>query len=661
MQKALSLLKSPYFLIFVAAVLVSFTRFSIVALIATCLAWLWVSHKVFGKQFYGSLLTHFFVGFLVFCAINAGIAMGFRLVGAPVPIGAVVAINWLIILPILFYTARAKTAVVADQVKPQWILILASLAIIGSFTLPIVLNPSTANLLNYSSYGYDDGPHIQIYRANIYNQGNIAEINKAQQPDINIGETVPSYPQALHFHLSVFARSVFELAQVANDNVHLLLLNYRVGIALLHGALVVILVEIMAQVVARFRQSNKNLGLVSSLGIAATIGIIYACLIYPQISFSGEAFLLTVGMIAGVILSLVMLDRVDKYKAPLVFGIACIFAIGAVYAWIISLVAAFVALVIAAIQRSSKPKETLDQVKATLRGGLKPLKVLLTKNWPWVFIVAAGVLSLPPILVLVLNFASALDVLNVDGGVGLLNQSRYLVILFATIIGLFVVMQKSDDADKKRITELGALLLSPMVLVILVYLYQTLTVGQVSYYFTKSSYMAYMFMIVLAGALIVHLLFKNEKFLGFIKSFGFIFIIFGAMAIYLSMGRGFLAYIKSGNSMVEQQINDQAGQLIDQGVRPKNIVLYSGRNYEEDMIFNHVTDKIDQFQSETKHIIAILAQRKDYNAFYKFLGDYTLRDEKTYILVNENTEQIIRIAMPANGNYEIIVVSQKQD
>lgn len=659
MHKALARLGGSYFLIFVAVVALSFTRLSLIALLATLLAWCWLSYKIFGKRFYGSFVTHFFVGFLVFCVSDALIAMAFRLADVGVPLPAVVAINGAAIIALLAYAGRAQTTGATPEVKPHWIVILACAAIIASFALPVVLRPTTANFLNYSTYGYDDAPHIQMYRANVYGKGYITEVNLDKQPDLNLEPTAVSYPQALHFQLSVFARAVFQFAQTGMDNVRLLLANYRIGVVLFHAALVVLVAETIAQAVARLRQSSQKLGLVSELGIAATVLIIYATLIYPQISFAGEAFLVTVAMLAGVLLSLIMFDRADQSRQGLVFGLACLFAVGAAFTWIISLVAAFTALALAALSQSGKTKnDVLSYVKAAFRGSLQQPKAFLGHHWQWVFIAAGLALSSLPVVVLIFNTVPGVATLNTDGGIASPDHSRYLILLLAVAAGLAALAVKKGYTDNKRILGMGLLFLSPMLPVVLIYAYQTLTAGQVSYYYTKSTYMAYIFLLALAGALAVYLLERAEKLLGTLRALFVAALLFGALAIFVSVGKGFLSYVKGNGSMAQKQLTERAGQLIDQGVRPRNIISYTGRTYEEDMIFNHITNKIDQFRPENRHIITILAQRKDYNAFYQYLADYTKRSERTYIIVSKATEQTIRQAMPADGNYEIIVLDK---
>jgi hypothetical protein len=197
-----------------------------------------------------------------------------------------------------------------------------------------------------------------------------------------------------------------------------------------------------------------------------------------------------------------------------------------------------------------------------------------------------------------------------------------------------------------------------MTLVIFFYAVQIITTGQLTYYFTKSTYLAYMFVIAWAGVMGLYFLDRAEALLGWTKAWYIGLMMFGLFGIFLSVGRGFLIYSKGSNHLMDKNLTNHAGALIDQGVRPRNIISYTGRVYEEDMTFNVLTGQLDQYRPQQRFVIAILGQQKRYKVFRQWVGDYTKRPERTYILVSKATEQFIRQGLPANGNYKVIVINK---
>ncbi|HEU4914165.1 MAG TPA: hypothetical protein VFT16_02040 [Candidatus Saccharimonadales bacterium] len=546
------------------------------------------------------------------------------------------------IVAILGYVNREPRA---DNpgVKPHWVLIGSVVLICSTFSLPILLNLSTSNLLHYSAFGYDDAAHIQMYRADISVEGYVSKVDKTDQPDLNIDSPVTSYPQGLHFNLSLFGRSIFDLTNKTLDDVRLLIGIYRIGMILIYAALLILLAEIIAQSVAYLRQKQEKLGLVTQLGMSATLFIIFNTLIFPQIAFAGQSFLTTVAALCGTLLGLIIYHKTtDRLVRYIAFGSASLFAVAAAYTWILTVIVALTALVAAAWGN----KVVLDRSSR-----------VFTSNWQWWFIGAALVLSLPQVLILLFDTHTGVNSLTNDGGIASPDHGRYLVLILGVLLTMLLAgIRKKTAKDSKRLFDIGIVLTSPLVLVLFFYAVQTVLTGQLSYYYTKSTYLGYIILLGAIGVALTYLLSKVEIFVGLVKTLYLTVVVFGVLAMYLSVGRGFLVYAKGTNTNVQKPLTTEAGHLIDSGVRPRNIISYTGRSYEEDMFFNLVTDMLDQYRPENRHTIAILAQQKRYEVFKQFIGDYSRRDERTYILVSEQTQNEMRKALPADGNYEVIVI-----
>jgi hypothetical protein len=662
MQKTLEWVKSPYTLVFAGALILSFTKLSIVSLVLCLIGWTLASRQVFGRRFYTSYLAHFFLGFLLFCSLNSILAIICRLANAPVALPYVVFVNVLALLALRsFLVIKQRPSKEVGPVRPSWVVIVVSLLLMASFTLPIALKPTTGSLLNYSVFGYDDAAHLQMFRGNINAKGFIGHIDKNQNPTLNLDPTIASYPQSLHFNLSVFARSIFTLLNTTAENIRLLLLTYHLGLTVVYGAIVVLLAEVVAQTFARIRNQNK-LNFLAQLGIGMTVFIIYATLVYPEIGYAGQTFLATIAMVCGTILSLLMLEKYDGRLRMAVFGAACLIAVGVTYTWILSLLVAFAALILGALTQPSK-RSLLGHTKDLFqKSGNFSLKKFSVDHWPWIFIVVSFVLSLPQVYILLTESSTGIASVNIDGGIGSPDHTRYLILALALIVGtVLAAVRKAGSADTsnmRKFLDYSLVLLTPMLLVLFFYAIQIVTTGQLTYYFTKSTYLAYIAILALVGVVAMLLLAQAEKLLGKIRALYLFVILFGVLSVYLSVGRGFLIYSRGTNYNVDAHLTAKAGELIDSGVRPRNIISYTGRTYEEDMFFNLITDQLDQYRDPNRHVIAILAQQKRYKVFKQFVGDYTKRDERTYIIVSKATEQTIRKALPGNGNYEVIVLNK---
>ena len=660
MQQLKRVLVHPHAILSVAVIGLSFTRLSLIAIIATIALWTYAIQRAFPKQFATGIIGACAIGLLAFFTVNAFIALTGSMASIAIAIPFIVTANCLLILVL---ATLKRSSAERPNIQVHWWVIAAIVCVIALFAAPVLARPTTANLLNYSAYGYDDAAHIQMYRGDIISKGIITKVDTSN-PNLNLDPTIASYPQGIHFNLSVFARSVFQLTHATIENIHEFLLIYRLGLVLLYATIVILMAEATSQIVMRLRGSKEKLGAVAPLSIGATVFIVYNTLIYPEIAYAGQSFLATIAMSIGVMIMLLIADGEEKslYRR-IAFAFAALFAIGTVYTWIVSMLVSFAALIFFAVKEQPL-KKILIQIKSALTHPLSSnYKQFAQSNWSWLVITIAGVLSLPQIAILLLRTTTGLNSLNIDGGIGIPDHTRYLVLAAAVLVGViaFAINTETGRSPKKEVQDIlntVLLFLIPLLLVLFFYIVQTVTTGTLTYYFTKSTYLAYTFLIILIGGLATYAITRIGKVISFSQSLYVAVLIFGILGIFLSAGRGCLVYAHGRNAFVDANLTNHAGKLIDEGVRPRNIISYTGRVYEEDMLFNLITDQLDQYRSPERHIITVLVQQKRYKVFKKFVADYTKRPEKTYILVSKATENDIRRAMPATGNYEIVVINK---
>jgi hypothetical protein len=560
----------------------------------------------------------------------------------------------------IYLHERDMTAGGSQIVKPHWLLISSVVVISAFFAYPVLANPSTGNLLKLSTFGYDDAAHFQMYRGNIANEGIITDVNLKKDPTLNLYPPITGYPQSMHFNLSLFARGVFALFNSSIAETKQLLLIYRIGLIFIYASIIALLVEVLAQAVMYLRKSADKLGSISQISIGVTTLLIYGTLIYPEISYAGETFLATIAMLCATLLALVMFTTTKENNRRFLFFAACLFSIGVAYTWVLSMLIAFAMLALVALTDRSA-KSLISHILAVFSPLKKPsFKQFLNDNWAWVAIVVTGLLVLPQLYLIATKSANGVGLINVDGGIPSPDHSRYLVLTIALVLGsIALLVKKSAIGNKeKSIFDMVLLFFSPILLIMLVYAVQTITTGQLTYYFTKTTYLAYIAILMLAGIVIAHLLYRAELLVGWLRAAYVGVILFGALGIYLSFSRGFLVYAHGTNPIIHNNLANTAGELIDDGVRPQNIVSYTGRSYEEDMLFNLFIDELDQHQSPDRHVISLFAQQKRYWMLEEYLSNYTKRDERTYIIVTKLTQASVQKALPADGNYKMIVINE---
>ncbi len=653
-------LKGSYALILFAATILSCTEFSFLGLLLSVFSWTWLSVSLFGKKFYGSYLTHFFIGLLLFFSFNSLLAIAFGILDIPVLLPYVVIANGVTTLLIGSHLSSRGMAANDSRpnIKPHWLLITSVVFISAFFAYPILSNPSTSNLLELSTLGYDDAAHFQMYRGNIANKGIITDVNLKKDPTLNLYPPIAGYPQALHFNLSLFARSLLSSSNALIADTKQLLLIYRSELIFVYAAIIALLAELVAQAVMYLRRPTGKLGLISQISIGTTTLLIYGTLIYPEIAYAGQTFLATIATLCATLLSLVMYATTKQANKRFLFFAACLFSIGVAYTWELSMVIAFAGLAIIAL--SEKPSKSLAAYARLMYETRHrfPLKQFIADNWAWIAIIISGLLILPQLYLTATRSANGVGLINVDGGVPSPDHARYLVLILALIVGATVLLTKKTAADSrnKSLMDMGLLFFSPILLLMLVYAVQTITTGQLTYYFTKTTYLVYITILMMVGVIATHILHKTGLLMGWFRAAYVGAILFGTLGIYLSFGRGFLVYAHGTNPLITHKLASTAGSLIDDGIRPQDIVTYTGRSYEEDMLFNLFLDELDQHQSPTRHVISIFAQQKRYWMLEEYLGQYTKRDARTYIIVTNSTKPSVQKALPADGNYKLIVI-----
>lgn len=549
------------FVLFACALILSFTPLALLSLLIGIFAW--VFFLPFPRQI-NTVLLRYVVAFIVFTASLQLLGVLFWFFETPLSTFAVILILFIppIFLRLLKRGKNLPIKIISGDDITSLLITLCSGAILA-FGIWMGGGNSSINALRSITVGFDDSQHVSMSLSLLDNKGYIYgpanEIKEKMIYDNRAG-----YPLGWHLSNAVWWDATN--LDINGKKQPLLVTNIYLITKLIWYCLAVFLLcrSILFLLSLAFKERTSGGEKIGALLFTIFAQVLFLVSIF-KFGFGNYLPVFSYLLVLLILIASYLSEEKPKDGIKTFLITSLIIAGGLSFTWLLVAPVAYLAIAITYLQKNEdKP---WAQARWFITRPFFTLSLLL-------LVVAGSIQG-----IFQLKYSVVADNINLDGGIGYLNTQIILVGIVATII-LLAISKKGFQALS---SSLVALLSSSLLMTGFIFMYQLLSVGRLSYYFTKVGFVALMFAVIAIAVCVCSFMRKNT-----INSMTQIFLATSICIGLLFTTQADLSYLKYAigqhKALSYTAAETTTNLLKDHDISSGNFVMFTQQNYDEDLM-----------------------------------------------------------------------------